>query len=101
MSLLHSRVWILVLNSHFGVWILIVVVDVVVLTFVGSRCYYYSYFGKLMVLLLLLNIEVPFHLPLPTRLSSSDYKFILASQVFGFEQITFTFRSFSYTSLQI
>jgi len=40
-----------------------------------------------MVLLLLLNIEVPSHLPLPTRLSSSNYKFILVLQVFGFEHL--------------
>ncbi len=51
-----------------------------------------------MVLLLLLNIEVPSHLFLPTRLSNNNYKFILASQVFGFEQIRFTFGSFSLTS---
>jgi len=34
-----------------------------------------------MVLLLLLNIEAPSHLPLDTFFSNNHYKFIMASQV--------------------
>lgn len=54
-----------------------------------------------MVLLLLLNIKLPSHVPLLTCIFNGDYKFILTSQLFGFEQITFTFGSFNFTSLQI
>jgi hypothetical protein len=54
------------------------------------------------MVLLLLSIKIPFHLPLDTLLFSSHYKFTMASQVFEFEQITLNFtRLFGFTNLQV
>jgi len=54
-----------------------------------------------MVLLPLMSIKAPSDLSLDTLFLGSNYKFIITSQVFGFEQIILTFAGFGFTNLQV